>query len=87
MAAVLLEDDFSTGTAKWQLDSNNCGTGWFLDNGMYGININHTLCSTNVVPVNWDSSVTNYIFDVDMKFGSGTDKNFVLRYENSSSWI
>ncbi len=88
-AAVLFEDNFEThGANKWEVKENTCGSLWDINDGKYGIVINHYSCATNVVPKDeyWDLSWNDYIFEVDMDFVSGTDHNLAFRYTYPNIW-
>src|SRR3989344_7585740 len=52
-----------------------CFSPWIVTNGMLGIAINQSSCTTNIMPTDalWNNLGDNYIFELDIKFVSGTD--------------
>jgi hypothetical protein len=84
---IIFQDNFDNDSSsnfpsKWQFYSGStCPNTWNVDSGILKININYSSCATDILPSTslWNQPVTNYIFDVDMTFISGTDHNLVYR--------
>lgn len=86
-AAVIFEDNFnsySNGSfpSKWVKYSPapvpGCNASWTILNGEFGVNIpSQNGCADNMIPIasSWQTPLNEYIFEVDMKFVSGTDHN------------
>lgn len=89
-------DDFnnaSASAAQWitsgpQLfNGDGSQANWTFENGSYGMRIvNHGSQFNETIPKNWDQSIKNYIYEVDMKLLNGVDTNLVFRYRDHNNW-
>lgn len=87
-------DTYTEGTeglkVNWERiddQSASCNLEWQVKNGKIGmVIINHTSCSTNLVPKEsvWNNLGDNYIFDIDIEFVTGTDHNLAFRFSPNS---
>lgn len=76
--ALPFSDDFNDGNADgWEVIGNS---GWNVQNGEYGIHLDPGV--SNSVPSDnlWDQNWNQYIFQVDLRGVSGTDKNLVFHF-------
>lgn len=76
------DDSFPTNWTVWPSEYITlCNAQWIIKNGMIGAPIIGESCITNIMPndIIWGDLGDNYIFDVDMKFVSGTDHNVLFR--------
>ena len=96
------EDDFSLGSTKWNVVRNYqylnhalpCMNGgvpstWNILSGEYGIKIQGSYCVTETIPKDeyWDNAWNDYIYELDMHFVSGVDKNIAWRYTDENNWL
>ena len=102
-ATAIFQDDFNDGNSdgwivpnnrQWDNSSLPCMNGsipaeWEVKDGMYGIVISSPGCVTETTPDdnNWNDAWNDYIFELDMKFVRGTDKNIAWRYTGHGEWI
>jgi len=85
-ATVLFQDDFNDGDADgWMV----IGTpGWTVKNNEYGILINPNFTISDTIPTddNWKVNGGDYIYEVDLRGVSGTDKNLLFRFQDPGNW-
>lgn len=82
-ASVIFEDNFSDNINKWIFFGDG---GWTNSNGEYGIHLNPGL--SNSVPSDeyWNNCWKNVKYQVKLRGVSGTDKNILLRFQDSKNW-
>lgn len=72
-------------------DRISCSSQWIIKDGMVGISINESSCTTNFMPKDsaWNALGNNYSIELDVKFIRGTDHNIAFRFtpgETSNNW-
>lgn len=99
IAAEIFSDNFDTYINhsfpdKWAKYSPppvpGCNTNWEVVNGEFGVLIPpQGGCADNMVPISsyWPSNLNRYIFELDMRFVSGTDHNLPYFIEPSTGII
>ena len=82
--AILFSDNFDDGDANgWLVEGT---PGWNVNTTSereYGIIVSGGI--SNTIPLIWDTAWENIVFTVDLRGVSGTDKNVILKYLDSSN--
>lgn len=82
---IFFQDNFNEGNAnKWEVVG---GFGWKVVNGEYGVEEDHSLTNTVPSDVNWDPNWTNIKYEVDLRGETGTDKNILIKFKDTSNFI
>ncbi len=83
-ASIFFQDNFNDGSSsKWTFIGD---PGWAVINGEYGVRLNPGL--SNSIPTDdyWNNEWKNFVYEVDMRGIEGTDKNILIRFQNTSNW-
>ena len=84
LATIYFEDNFNDGNAdEWNVVGNS---GWNVVNGEYGISLNPGVSNSIPDDIHWNNEWKNFIYKVDLKGISGTDKNIVFRFIDSNNF-
>ncbi len=96
-ASTIFEDDFNSysngsfPSSKWVKYSPppipGCSANWQVQGGEFGVSIPpQGGCADNMIPIisEWPTPLNQYIFEVDMRFVSGTDHNLPYIIEPST---
>ena len=83
-STTLFSDNFNDGDANgWEVVGSS---GWSVVGGQYGIYLSPGLSNTVPVDSLWDNNWRDFIYEVDLRGVEGTDKNIILRFQNTSNF-